>query len=125
MGECSWSHEWKLFRCVCRAGTAWGDGMTEKEVWHVVKEYAAKLGLSKVARHTTFAGPVHACVMQPKANWSRSNSCSATSRCRRRKSISDARERETTRSASTAHFNGSGMLWQGPMDGMPTTQPVA
>ncbi len=41
----------KLFRCVCKAGTAWGDGMTEKVVWHVVKEYAAKLGLSKVAPH--------------------------------------------------------------------------
>ena len=41
----------KLFRCVCEAGTAWGDGMTEKVVWNVVKEYAAKLGLSKVAPH--------------------------------------------------------------------------
>ena len=39
----------KLFRCVCRAGNSWGDGMTEKVVWHVVKENAAKLGLSKVA----------------------------------------------------------------------------
>lgn len=28
-----------------------GDGMTEKVVWHVVKENAAKLGLSKVAPH--------------------------------------------------------------------------
>ena len=41
----------KLFRCVCKAGTAWGDGMTEKVVWHFVKQYAAKLGLSKVAPH--------------------------------------------------------------------------
>ncbi len=41
----------KLFRCVCRAGNSWGDGMTEKVVWHVVKENAVKLGLSKVAPH--------------------------------------------------------------------------
>jgi len=41
----------KLFRCVCRAGNSWGDGMTEKVVWHVVKENGAKLGLSKVAPH--------------------------------------------------------------------------
>jgi site-specific recombinase XerD len=41
----------KLFRCVCRAGTAWGDSMTEKVVWHVVKEHAKKLGLSRVAPH--------------------------------------------------------------------------
>jgi site-specific recombinase XerD len=40
-----------LFRYVCRAGTAWGDSLTEKVVWHVVKEYAAKLGLSKLAPH--------------------------------------------------------------------------
>ena len=41
----------KLFRCVCRAGKSWGDGMTEKVVWHVVKENAVKLGLPKVAPH--------------------------------------------------------------------------
>lgn len=23
----------KVFRCVCRSGTIWGDGMTEKVVW--------------------------------------------------------------------------------------------
>jgi integrase len=41
----------KLFRCVCRSGTAWGDGMTKKLVWHIVKEYAAKIGLPKIAPH--------------------------------------------------------------------------
>ena len=41
----------RLFRCVCRAGTAWGDGITEKAVWHVIKEYAANLGVSKLAPH--------------------------------------------------------------------------
>ena len=41
----------RLFRCVCRAGTAWGNGMTEKVVWHVVKQYAAELGVSKLAPH--------------------------------------------------------------------------
>src|SRR5499427_5898737 len=29
----------KLFRCVCRSGKVWGDGMTDKVVWHVVKTY--------------------------------------------------------------------------------------
>lgn len=41
----------RVFRCVCRAGTTWGDGMTERVVWHVVKEYAAKLGLARIAPH--------------------------------------------------------------------------
>jgi len=30
----------RLFRCVCRMGTIWGTEMTEKVVWHVVKQYA-------------------------------------------------------------------------------------
>jgi integrase len=41
----------KLFRCVCRAGTVWGDGMTEKMVWHVVKMHAKKLEMPKLAPH--------------------------------------------------------------------------
>jgi hypothetical protein len=46
-----WIKRRQLFRCVCRAGNSWGNGMTEKVVWHVVKENAAKLGLLKVAPH--------------------------------------------------------------------------
>src|SRR5499426_1076899 len=30
---------------------SWGDGMTEKVVWHVVKTYAKKLGIPKLALH--------------------------------------------------------------------------
>ena len=41
----------KLFRCVCRKGTVWGSEITEKVVWHVVKEYAGRLGISKLAPH--------------------------------------------------------------------------
>jgi site-specific recombinase XerD len=43
--------EGRVFRCVCRAGTAWGDHITEKVVWHVVKIYSKQLGLPKVAPH--------------------------------------------------------------------------
>ena len=41
----------RLFRCVCRAGKHWGDGVTERVVWHVVKQYARKLGFAQVAPH--------------------------------------------------------------------------
>lgn len=41
----------RLFRCMCRAGRAWGDSITEKVAWHVVKEYAAILGVPRVAPH--------------------------------------------------------------------------
>ena len=41
----------RLFRCVSRSGTVWGESMTEKVVWHVIKEFAAKLGVPKLAPH--------------------------------------------------------------------------
>src|SRR5215468_6347691 len=41
----------RVFRCVCRRGVVWGTKITEKVVWHVVKEYAEKLGISKLAPH--------------------------------------------------------------------------
>lgn len=41
----------RLFRCVCRAGKCWGVGVTERVVWHVVKDYAKKIGLGQVAPH--------------------------------------------------------------------------
>jgi site-specific recombinase XerD len=41
----------KIFRCVCRRGAVWGTDITEKVVWHVVKEYAGRLGISKLAPH--------------------------------------------------------------------------
>jgi site-specific recombinase XerD len=41
----------RVFRCVCRAGKHWGDGVTERLVWHVVKQYAAKLGFVGLAPH--------------------------------------------------------------------------
>jgi site-specific recombinase XerD len=40
-----------LFRRVSRAGRVWGEAVTEKPVWHVVKEFAAKIGVSKLAPH--------------------------------------------------------------------------
>jgi len=41
----------RVFRCVCRAGKTWGEGMTERVVWHVVNEYAAKINLARLAPH--------------------------------------------------------------------------
>ena len=41
----------RLFRCVCRAGKWWGDGVTERVVWHVVKFYAARVGFARLAPH--------------------------------------------------------------------------
>jgi integrase len=41
----------KLFRRVNKNEKAWGDGLTEKAVWHVVREYARKAGIERLAPH--------------------------------------------------------------------------
>jgi len=41
----------KLFRRVHRTGRIWGEKLTEKAVWHVVKEFAGKAGIAKLAPH--------------------------------------------------------------------------
>jgi len=40
-----------LFGASASAGTAWGETLTEKLVWHIVKEFAAKMGVIKLAPH--------------------------------------------------------------------------
>jgi site-specific recombinase XerD len=41
----------RIFRRVTRAGTVWGSGLSEKVVWHVVRQYARKAGIEKLAPH--------------------------------------------------------------------------
>ena len=41
----------RLFRRVSKAGKTWGEGMTEKAVWHIVKEAANRVGVAKLAPH--------------------------------------------------------------------------
>jgi site-specific recombinase XerD len=41
----------RLFRRVNKNGKTWGDGVTEKAVWHVVREYAHRAGIARLAPH--------------------------------------------------------------------------
>jgi site-specific recombinase XerD len=41
----------KLFRRVSTAGKIWGDGVSQKVVWHVVKEFAKTIGVTRLAPH--------------------------------------------------------------------------
>ena len=41
----------RLFRRVNKAGRPWGEGLTEKAVWHIVKEGANRAGVTKLAPH--------------------------------------------------------------------------
>jgi integrase len=41
----------RIFRRVTRAGTVWGNGLSEKVVSHVVRDCARKAGIDKLAPH--------------------------------------------------------------------------
>ncbi len=41
----------RLFRWVNKVGKAWGEGITEKAVWDIVKESAKTVGVGKLAPH--------------------------------------------------------------------------
>jgi len=40
-----------MFRCVCRAGKTWGTGVTERVVWHAVKDCAKRAAIDNLAPH--------------------------------------------------------------------------
>ena len=75
----------RLFRRVCSAGKAWGEGMTERVIWHVVKDYAKQASIEKLAPHD-LRRTCAAFVTRLAANWNKSNSYSDTYRSRRRRS---------------------------------------
>ena len=41
----------RLFRSINKSEVVWGDGLTEKVVWYVVKNFAKIVGIEKVAPH--------------------------------------------------------------------------
>ena len=41
----------RLFRRVNKVGRTWGEGITEKAVWHIVKESAKTVGIARLAPH--------------------------------------------------------------------------
>jgi len=43
--------EGKVFRKVNKAGRVWGDGISEKVIWHVVKQSAKAIGVENLAPH--------------------------------------------------------------------------
>jgi len=41
----------RVFRCVSRKGSVWGNGITEKVIWHIVKACAKSAGIQQLAPH--------------------------------------------------------------------------
>jgi integrase len=99
----------RVFRRVSSAGKSWGDGVTEKLAWHVVKEFATKTGVARLARALIYVGRL-------EVNWSRFSFYSRMCRSKRLSATSAARNvslpPSTTRSESSRHRE-----LIGPMDG--------
>ena len=84
--------------------------MTEKVVWHVVREFTAKAAIERLAPHDLRRTCARLC-HELEANWSKSNCCLATCRSRPRRDISAASSESgqpsTTNSASNQRANSA------------------
>src|SRR5450755_760028 len=81
--ETSGIKEGWVFRSINKAGKVWGDGMTPKVLWEIVKDAAARAGIERLAPHDLRRyAPDFA--TSPVANWTRFNSCSGTCRSKPR-----------------------------------------
>ena len=70
-----------IFRAINKTGRVWGDGMSPKVLWDVVRAAAARADIDKLALMTSGA---HApgCVTSRVGNWTRSSFCWGTFRFR-------------------------------------------
>jgi integrase len=93
-----------VFRAINKAGRVWGDGMSPKVLWDVVRSAAARAGIDKLAR-TTCGVPAPVSATSRAANWIRFSFCSATSRSRRPSAISDASRSSESRSTTDWESN--------------------
>jgi site-specific recombinase XerD len=79
----------RVFRAINKAGRVWGDGMTAKVIWDVVRR--APPVRASTSWHPTISGePVPDCAIWPAANSIKSSFSSGMSRFRRRNAISAA-----------------------------------
>jgi integrase len=81
-----------VFRAINKPGRVWGQDMSPKVLWDVVRAAATRAGIDKLApaRPSAHLWPVYATWLAE--NWGRSSSCSTTSPCRRRSAIPHAGE---------------------------------
>jgi integrase len=108
----------KLFRRVNKVGKAWGEGMTVKAVWHIVKESAKSIGVAKLAPHDLRSSATHR-----EASWSRSNFFWGTFRCKRPNATlaasSEFDQRSMIALASSRTLDVAALV----VEGLPTIRP--
>ena len=78
-----------VFRAINKAGRVWGDGMSPKVLWDVVRAAAARAGIDKLAPHDLRRTCARLCHLAG-GELIRSSSCSDTSPSKRQSGISDA-----------------------------------
>ncbi|HEX8813417.1 MAG TPA: tyrosine-type recombinase/integrase [Terracidiphilus sp.] len=71
----------RIFRRVNRFGKIWGEGITPKAIWHVVKAAALRAEIQNLAPHDLRRTCARLC-HSGAASWSRSSSCLGTLRFR-------------------------------------------
>ena len=94
----------RIFRCVSKTGSVWGEGVSEKVIWCVVKEFASKAQLGNLATHDLRRTCARLATLQ-EANWSRSNFFWGTLACRRPKSTWGANRNCASLSTTTSALN--------------------
>jgi integrase len=77
-----------LFRAINKAGRVWGDGMSSKVLWDVVRAAAARAGIDKLAPHDLRRTCARMCHLAG-GDWIKASFCSATCPFRRPSTISD------------------------------------
>ena len=108
----------RIFRRVNKARRTWGETVTEKVVWHVVREFAKKAGIDRLAPHDLRR--TCARLFTPLwENWSRSSFCWVTSRSRRRSDILAANSDPFRRQRSN-WYRAERLMSSRIMEGLPT-----
>lgn len=86
----------RVFRAINKAGRVWGDGMTAKVLWEVVREGARRAGIENWPL-TIYGERARASAIWPVASWTRFSFSWATCRSKQRNAISDANRSSAVR----------------------------
>ena len=93
-----------IFRRVSRPGKIWGDGITPKAIWHIVKAAAKRAGIRDLAPHDLRRTCARLCIWRA-GNLNRFSFCLATTRFRQRNVTSAASRNSAKRLTTTSGLN--------------------
>ena len=95
----------RAFRAINKAGRVWGDGMSPKVIWDVVRAAAAHAGIEKLAPHDLRRTCARSVPLGGRRTGPDPDSCWATSRSRRLSATLDASSDSDARSTTPWALN--------------------